>query len=70
MVYTAVLNASYEIKSCLLLSDFIFSCCFHVILNNFFVPRVDVNREREGGGGSNRRRIDVKRGTMSLDDSL
>ena len=35
-----------------------------------FVPREDVNREGEGeGGGSNfYRRIDVKRGTMSLDD--
>ena len=36
MVYTAVLNASYEIKSCLLLNDFMFLCCFHVFLNNFF----------------------------------
>ena len=36
MVYTVVLNASYKIKSCLLLNDFMFSCCFHVCLNNFF----------------------------------
>ena len=48
MVYTVVLNALYEIKSCLLLNDFMFSCCFHVFLNNFFVPLVDVNR---GGVG-------------------
>ena len=38
-----------------------------------FVPRVDVNREGGGGGGGEDsnfyRRIDVKRGTMSLDDS-
>ena len=52
MVYTAVLNASYEIKSCLLLNNFMFSCCFHVFLNSFFVPRVDVNRRGEGAGGS------------------
>ena len=39
MVYTVVLNASYEIKSCLLLNDFMLSCFFHVCLNNFFVPR-------------------------------
>ena len=68
MVYTVVLNASYEIKSCLLLNDFIFSCCFHVFLNNFFVPRVDVNKE--GMGGPNcYRRIGVKRSTMILDGS-
>ena len=35
-------------KSCLLLNDFMFSCCFCVFLNNFFVPLVDVNR---GGVG-------------------
>ena len=47
-----VLNASYEItSSLLLLNDFIFSCCFHVILSSVFVPQVDVNRA--GGGGSN-----------------
>ena len=40
MVYTVVLNASYEIKSCLLLNDFMFSCYFNVI----FLPRVNVNR--------------------------
>ena len=45
MVCTVVLNASHETKSCLLLNDFLFSCCFHV----FFVPLVDVNR---GGYGA------------------
>ena len=25
-------------RSCLLLNDFMFSCCFYVFLNNFFVP--------------------------------
>ena len=50
MIYTVVLNASYEIKSCLLLNDFMFPCCFCVFLNNFFVPQVDVNRI-EGGWG-------------------
>ena len=39
-----VLNASYEIKSCLLLNNSTFSCCLHVFLNNFLVPRVEVNR--------------------------
>ena len=34
MVYTVVLNASYEIES-YLLNDFMFSCCFHVFLNIF-----------------------------------
>ena len=43
-----ILNASYEIRSCLLLNNFMFSCCFHVFLNNFFVPWVDDNR---GGWG-------------------
>ena len=28
MIFTVVLYASYEIKSCLLLNDFVFSCCF------------------------------------------
>ena len=42
---TLVLNASYEIKNCLLLNDLLFLCCFHVF---FFVPQVDVNR---GGVG-------------------
>ena len=42
LVFT-VLNASYEIRSCLLLNDFMFSCFFHIFLNNFFVPWVDVN---------------------------
>ena len=46
MFYTVVLNASYEIKICLLLNDFTFPCCFHVFLNNFFVSQVDVT---EGG---------------------
>ena len=50
MVYTVVLNASYEIKSCALLSDFMFSCCFHVnfffFLNNFFCT---TGRRQEGG---------------------
>ena len=27
LVYTIVLNAPYEIRSCLLLNDFMFSCC-------------------------------------------
>ena len=27
-------------RSCLLLSDFLFSCCFYVFLNNFFVQYV------------------------------
>ena len=31
------LNASYEIKSYLLLNDLVFSCCLDVFLNNFFV---------------------------------
>ena len=44
MVYTVVLNASYEVKSCLLLNDFMFSCCFYEFSNNFLGPRVDVNR--------------------------
>ena len=44
MIYAVVLNASYEIRSCLLLNDFMFSYCFHVLFDNFFVPRVDVNR--------------------------
>ena len=48
MVYTVVLNASYEIKSCLLLNDFTFSCCFHVFLNKFFLPWMGVY----GGGVS------------------
>ena len=47
-----ILNASYEItSSLLLLNDFIFSCCFHVILSSVFVPQADVNRA--GGGGPN-----------------
>ena len=50
MVYTAVLNASHEIKSCPLLNDFMLSCCFHVFLNNFFVVQVDFNREGGDGG--------------------
>ena len=33
---------------CLLLNGFIFSCCFHVFLKNFFMPRVDINREGMG----------------------
>ena len=33
---------------CLLLNGFTFSCCFHVFLKNFFMPRVDVNREGMG----------------------
>ena len=41
MVYTVVLNASYEVRSCLLLNDFMLSCRFHVFLNNLFLPRVD-----------------------------
>ena len=44
MVYTVVLDVSYEIKICLSLNDFMFSCSFHVFLNNFFVPRVDDNK--------------------------
>ena len=55
MVYTVVLNASYEIKSCLLLNNFMFSCWFHVFLNNFFLSRVDVNRGVKGGGGGGER---------------
>ena len=51
MIYTAVLNASFEIKNYLLLNDFMFSCCFDVFLNNFFVPRVDVNKGDGGGVG-------------------
>ena len=39
---------SYEIKICLLLNDLTFSCCFHVFLNNFFVPQMVINRERWG----------------------
>ena len=35
MVYSVVLNASYEIKNCLLVNDFMFSSCFHVVFNNF-----------------------------------
>ena len=53
MVYTIVLNASYEIKSYLLLNDFMFSCCFHELSNIFLVSRVDVmdvNRGRGKGG--------------------
>ena len=38
MIDTVVLNASYEIKSSLLLNDLMFSCSFHIFLNNFFVP--------------------------------
>ena len=38
-------------QSCLLLNGFIFPCCFHAFLKNFFVPLVDINRE--GGGGPN-----------------
>ena len=49
MAYTVVLNDSYEVKSRLLLNDIISSGCFHVFLNFFFMPRMDVNRV-EGGG--------------------
>ena len=67
MVYALVSNASYEIRSCLLLNDYMFSCCFHVFLNIFLCHGWMLT---EGGGGPNfQRRIDVKRGTMSLDGS-
>ena len=45
--------ASYEVKSCLLLNDFMFSCCFHEFSNIFLLSRVDVmdiNRGRGEGG--------------------
>ena len=45
MFYTVVLNALYEIESCLLLNDVMFSSCFHVFLNYLFVPQEDVKRE-------------------------
>ena len=48
MVYNVVLNASYEVRSCLLLNGFMFPCCFHTFLNNFFVPQVDANRRWVG----------------------
>ena len=48
MLYAVILNASYEIKSCLSINDFMFSCYFHVFLDNFFVPRVNVNRRGWG----------------------
>ena len=64
--WLVVYNVSHEIKSCLLLKDFMFSCCFHLFLNNFFVPSVGVN------GGAVRVQIsnvDIVSCTMSLDDS-
>ena len=39
------------------------------IFKQFFVPWVDVNRGWGGGGPNFQCRIDVKRGTMSLDGS-
>ena len=61
-----VYNASYEIKSCLLLKDFMFSCCFRLFLNNFYVPLVNVNRGAVGAQISN---VDIISCTMSLDGS-
>ena len=61
-----VLNASYEIKSCLLLNNLTFSCCLHVFLNNFLVPRVDVNRALPKGQWYNDTMV---HGTMIFDGS-
>ena len=44
--FSVVLNASYEIQTCLLLNDFI--SCYHVAFMYYFVPRVDVNRAGVG----------------------
>ena len=64
--WLVVYNASYKIKSCLLLKEFMFSCCFHLFLNNFFVPPVDVNRGTVGVQVSN---VDIICCTMILDGS-
>ena len=60
-------------RSCLLLNDFKFSCCFHVFLNNFFVPygwtlnRVGVKFLTSNQLQSTQ--VRSTRGTMSLDGS-
>ena len=56
-------------RSCLLLNDFMFSCCFYVFLNNFFVPYGwTLNRVGVKFLMSNQRTKST-RGTMSLDGS-
>ena len=52
IVCTAVLNASYEIKSFVFSNNFMFSCCsFHVILNNFLCAMHGWTLTEDGGGG-------------------